>query len=216
MELPTSGQARPPAGRQGRGRISRADLGRTKKNAKKQKQLIIFADESGLSEKPSIRSTWGRQGETPVVVHSHSWAKRSMMGGLIYHWDGTPVKLTFEIIEKSYNLELILRWCQRLVMLLAGAKAVLIWDRLQAHRSKAVRDYLAEHGITVVLLPGYSPHLNPTEWLWANLKGTELANYCPDDIKDAEDEARRGIKRIRRKIPLLTGFLAGAGLSFGK
>ncbi len=137
-----------------------------------------------------------------------------MMGGLIYNWDGTPAKLTFEIIEKSYNLELILRWCQRLVMLLAGAKAILIWDRLQAHRNKTVHDYLAEHGITVVLLPGYSPQLNPTEWLWANLKGTELANYCPEDITDAEHEARRGIKRIRRKSTLMEGFLAGAGLSF--
>lgn len=99
-------------------------------------------------------------------------------------------------------------------MLLAGAKTVLIWDRLQAHRSKSVRDYLAEHGITVVLLPGYSPQIKPTEWLWANLKDTESTNYCPEDIKDVEHETRRGIKRIRRKIPLLTGFFTGAGLFF--
>jgi transposase len=137
-----------------------------------------------------------------------------MMAGLIYHWNGTPAKLTFEIIEQAYRLDDILRWCRRLVRVLAGAKAFLIWDRLQAHRSKVVRAFLAEHGIEVVLLPGYAPQLNPTEWLWANLKGSELANFCAEDITDAENEARRGIRRIRRRPSLLEGFLAGTGLSF--
>ena len=190
-------------------------MGDCQKNAAKHRKLIIFADESGLSERPSIRSTWGQQGKTPVVVHSYSWAKRSMMGGLFYRWDGTPTKLTFEIIKDSYNLESILRWSRRLVKLLAGAPAYLIWDRLQAHRSTAVRAFLLQHGVEVILLPGYSPHLNPTEWLWANLKGKELANFCAEDIADAENEARRGIRRVRQRLSLMAGFLAGAGLSFG-
>jgi len=138
-----------------------------------------------------------------------------MMAGLIYHWSGRPATLTFELIKQSYRLPDILRWCRRLVRVLAGQKAILIWDRLQAHRSTIVLAYLAAHGIDVVFLPGYAPHLNPTEWLWANLKGSELANYCADDITDAEAEARRGAKRIRRRLSLLEGFLAGAGLSFG-
>jgi len=138
-----------------------------------------------------------------------------MMGGLFYRWDGTPAKLTFEIIEDSYNLESIFRWSHRLVKLLAGAPAYLIWDRLQAHRSKAVRAFLLHHGVEVILLPGYSPNLNPTEWLWANLKGKELANFCARDIAEAEDEARRGIRRVRARQALMASFLAGAGLSFG-
>lgn len=138
-----------------------------------------------------------------------------MMGGLIYRWDGAPSRLTFEIIDGAYNLEAIQRWCRKLVRLLAGAKAYLIWDRLQAHRSTAVREFLAQHGVEIILLPGYSPNLNPTEWLWANLKGKELANFCATDITAAEGEARRGIKRIRKRASLMSGFLAGAGLSFG-
>jgi transposase len=138
-----------------------------------------------------------------------------MMAGLIYHWSGRPMKLTFEVIEKAYRLPDIIRWCRRLVQVLAGAKAILIWDRLQAHRSKVVKAFLAAHGVEIVLLPGYAPQLNPTEWLWANLKGCELANFCAEDITDAEIEARRGAKRIRRRPSLLEGFLAGAGLSCG-
>ena len=84
----------------------------SQKKARDQRKLIVFADESGLSERPSIRSTWGRRGQTPAVVHSHRWVKRSMMAGLIYHWSGKPTKLTFEIIENAYKLPDILRWCQ--------------------------------------------------------------------------------------------------------
>lgn len=68
----------------------------------------------------------------------------------------------------------------------------------------------------MILLPGYAPQLNPTEWLWANLKGSELANFCAKDIADAETEARRGARRIRSRLSLLEGFLTGAGLLFGQ
>lgn len=176
--------------------------------------MIIFADESGLSERPSIRSTWAPRGKTPVVVHNFRWYKCSMMGGLIYRPDGASAKLTFEIIEGSYNKESIFSWCQRLVRTLAGTRAHLIWDRLKAHYNKAVRTFLKKHGITVHFLPGYSPNLNPTEWLWANLKGKELANLSAKDIAAASDEAKRGIRRIRSKQSLMKSFLKGAGLSF--
>ena len=36
------------------------------------------------------------------------------------------------------------------------------------------------HWLVVERLPAYAPELNPTEDLWAWLKGTELANLvCP-------------------------------------
>lgn len=190
-------------------------MGGGQKNAKRQRKLIIFADESGLSERPPVRSTWAPKGQTPVLVHSHRWAKRSLMGGLIYHWSGRAKKLTVEIIKRAYRIDDILRWCRRLVRVLKGAKAILIWDRLNSHRNKAVITFLAKHGIEIVLLPAYSPQLNPIEGLWANLKRCELANFCANDISDAEREARRGIKRVRRRHTLMEGFLAGAGLSFG-
>jgi len=177
--------------------------------------LIVFADESGVSEHPPIRSTWGRKGHTPVVVHSYRWAKRSMMAGLIYHWSGRPSRLTFELIDHAYRLDDILRWCRRLIGVLNGTPAILIWDRLPAHRSKAVMALLAQHGVEVVLLPGYAPQLNPTEWLWANLKSSELANFCPEHITEVEHEVRRGVRRVRRRPNLMEGFLKGAGLSIG-
>lgn len=137
-----------------------------------------------------------------------------MAAALVYRHDGTPVNLSFELIKDSYGTPAILRFCKRLVRMLGNKPTFLIWDRLAAHRSKVVRDYLAQHNVEPILLPAYSPDLNPTEWLWANLSGVELANLGADSIEEAEYEARSGIRRVKRKISLLEGFMKGTGLSF--
>jgi len=51
--------------------------------------------------------------------------------------------------------------------------------------------------LTVDRLPGYAPDLNPAEGLWANLKGTELANRCDLEIADTVAAAEHGISRGR-------------------
>lgn len=47
---------------------------------------------------------------------------------------------------------------------------IVVWDNLGAHKLQAVRDRLAEIGVSVVFLPPYSPDLNPIELFWAWLK----------------------------------------------
>jgi len=44
---------------------------------------------------------------------------------------------------------------------------LIIWDGLNAHRSKLVREYLdsAEGAVQMAFLPPYSPDLNPAEYL---------------------------------------------------
>jgi transposase len=61
---------------------------------------------------------------------------------------------------------------------LGGEKATLLWDGLPAHRSTAMRAWLAtqRHWLVVERLPAYAPELNPVEGLWSSLKAVELAN----------------------------------------
>jgi transposase len=50
------------------------------------------------------------------------------------------------------------------------------------HWTYKLRARLDKQGawLTVERLPAYAPELNPVEYLWANLKGTELANFTGD------------------------------------
>ncbi len=43
-----------------------------KKNARRRRALIVFQDESGISQRPSVRRTWAPRGHTPVLVHAAS------------------------------------------------------------------------------------------------------------------------------------------------
>jgi DDE superfamily endonuclease len=67
--------------------------------------------------------------------------------------------------------------------------------------------------LTVERLPAYAPELNPVEYLWANLKGGELANFAGDTVPQVADQVRHGIQRVCDSDTLVMGFLAHTGLS---
>jgi transposase len=62
-------------------------------------------------------------------------------------------------------------------------------------------------------LPSYAPELDPVEGLWANLKGSELANRCCADRTELLATAQVGSIRVRPDPDLLHSFLAGTGLT---
>ena len=68
--------------------------------------------------------------------------------------------------------------------------------------------------LTVERLPGYAPDLNPAELVWGNVKGSELANLCADNLAEVERELRRGLRRVRHSPTLAFAFLRHTGLSF--
>ncbi|MFF4352549.1 transposase [Streptomyces sp. NPDC001530] len=61
---------------------------------------------------------------------------------------------------------------------LVRAPIVLVWDRLNTHVSRRMRQFIAEREwLTVFLLTAYSPDLNPVEGVLAHVKSS-LANLA--------------------------------------
>ena len=44
--------------------------------------MIVFIDESGLSERPTRVRTWAPKGQTPVIQFHFNWTHISMIAGL--------------------------------------------------------------------------------------------------------------------------------------
>jgi DDE superfamily endonuclease/Winged helix-turn helix len=84
------------------------------------------------------------------------------------------------ITAGNYDTDSLIEVMGELRRFLGGEKATLLWDGLPAHRSRAMRAWLAtqRHWLVVERLPAYAPELNPTEGLWSSLKAVELANLC--------------------------------------
>lgn len=196
--------------------LGRSKMAPGKKNARRRKAWIFFQDESGVSQRPSIRRTWAPKGETPVLIHAFNWSTISVCAAMGFRWDGRRSQLFFQTRKGSYNSESLIAFLQDLRRHLRGRKAILVWDGLPAHKSIVMQEYLHSQRswLRVEPLPGYAPDLNPVETLWGNVKGQELANRCSEDLDEVETAVGSGFKRVRKSRTLPFSFLKHAGLTF--
>jgi transposase len=172
-------------------------------------------DESGFSESPVVRRCWAPRGKTPVLrPKGRNWHWISAVGALAYRRDGRSARVLLMLQRGAIRTAGVMRFLRHLRRHVAG-RVILIWDGLQAHRAKAVREWAAEnkHWLRIEVLPAYAPELNPVEGLWAWLKGTCLANVCTEELGDLTSRVRNGAKRARHKQTLLRAFLAKSDLS---
>jgi hypothetical protein len=178
-------------------------------------QHRVFFDESGISLIPPVRRTWSPRGRTPILRHRIAWKRASMAAALGYYANGTKARLCFHLQQDAYDTDTLIGVLEQLAGFYAGQRVVLLWDGLSSHWSYKMRAHLHEHRhwLTMERLPAYAPELNPVEYLWANLKGAELANYTADTVAEVADQAGHGIQRVCDSDSLALGFLAHTGLS---
>src|SRR6516225_3669496 len=133
---PEAGSARPGARPRRYRTLAQAHLAGAKKNAAREGRLIVFIDESGVSERPTRVRTWGLKGQTPVVQFHFNWHQLSLIAGM--HFTGMCFRLHEGAIAKEQVVEF-------LKALLAHFRRplLILWDRSQPHRSILVRDYVA-------------------------------------------------------------------------
>jgi transposase len=183
-------------------------LARVKKKSVKERRTLVFVDESGLSERPSVVRTWAPKGQTPQLVFSHSWGKISVIAGIT--WREFYFRLYRGSIKGRQAAEFLGHLRRQI-----GPKLWVIWDGLAVHRSRTVQRHVQQTRGQVVLarLPADAPELNPVEYIWGHLKGHALANFCPKDLAHLGREARRQLRRSQRRRTLIRAFWQQAELS---
>ena len=95
-----------------------------------------------------------------------------------------------------------------------GTPLLVVWDRLNAHRSRATTAFIAAHAqdYAVAYLPAYAPELNPEEQCNALVKRA-MANALPGSVDDLHRLARREFGRLKRHPEMIVRFFRHAGLS---
>ncbi len=139
----------------------------------------------------------------------------SMSGVLAYRPDRSEAAFCFGMKKGAYNTESLIEFLGELHDHFDGDSVTVIWDKLSAHRSGTMKQWLAtqRHWLRVEYLPGYAYDLNPVEQVWGNVKSTELANLCPDTLDEAHAAADTGLTRIGSDYDLCFNFLDHTGLS---
>ncbi len=90
---------------------------------------------------------------------------------------------------------------------------LIIWDRLNVHRSREVTHFIAAHtrDYAVAYLPAYAPELNPEEQANAWVK-RRMANALPASITELSTLARASFRHLQARPTLIRHFFQHAGL----
>lgn len=162
-----------------------------------------------MSQRPHRCRTWSRRGETPVLQYNFNWKTLSAIAGITFH------NFYFRLCPGSVKSPQVVEFLQALMRHISEP-LLIVWDRLAAHRSRLVRDFIGEQDrrLWVEYLPPYAPELNPVEYIWGYWKQHELPNVCPKDYWNLSETARKTLKRMRRRPRLITAFWKQAELSF--
>src|ERR671916_692226 len=134
--------------------------------ARRARGVIFWGDETGLRSDDVRGRGYAPRGRTPVVRVCQKRASLSLISAVANRGE-----LRWMIVDGAVNAPTLIRFLGRLVRD-ARRQVFLILDRLQAHRARLTRDWLADHRseIEVHYLPPYSPELNPDEGVHADLK----------------------------------------------
>ena len=134
--------------------------------AKVEGGVIFWGDESGLRSDDVRGRSYAPRGETPVVRPNHRRANVGLVSAVTNRGE-----VRWMVLDGAIKAPTLIRFLERLVRD-AGRKVFLILDRLQVHRARLVRDWLAgrEDQIEVFHLPAYSPELNPDEGVNGDVK----------------------------------------------
>lgn len=190
------------------------NLAEAVKKGARVRATLCFYDESGFSERPTVRRTWGKRGMTPVIRSTGSWKNISATGMVATDAAMKRVRALCTFTKGAVRQEDTLRTLHHLLRHITGPIA-LFWDGLAQHRAKIVREFLGERKNRFVIVerfPAYAPELNPQEYVWAALKTKGMANFCPKASGDLERRAKSSVKRIQNSPHILRGALKKSGL----
>jgi len=180
------------------------------KLAKRDGATIYFGDESSIRSDTHSGTTWALTGKTPVVETTGARFSINMVSAV-----SAKGLLRFMTFEGRMNADRFIEFLKRLIYR-AATPIFLILDGHPVHKSKRVKDYVASTAgqLRLFILPPYSPHLNPDEWVWNWLKRHKLGKACvagPNQFRTLVDRYLRSLQKLPA---LIRGFFADRHLAY--
>jgi transposase len=147
---------------------------------------IYFQDEARFGQKGTITRVWAPRGTRPRAVRQIRYTSLYVLVAVCMTTGATSALLMPELNAEVLNLFLE----QMSRELPAGVHAVLIWDGAGYHTSQ---DLKVPSNISLILLPPYSPELNPVENLWHYVRAHHWSNRAYQDYDELESEAAKSL-----------------------
>ena len=146
--------------------------------------------------------------KTPVIRRKLSYTHLSAISAI-----SMSGELYLAVQDHSYKGPDAIRFLEQLLAQIPG-KLLVIWDGAPIHRSRAVKEWLAQGAVSRIQLeqlPGYAPELNPDEGVWRYLKRIELKNVICADLGHLLSEFWAAVERLLAKPDVLRSCIREVG-----
>ncbi|MDP4028286.1 MAG: IS630 family transposase [Gallionella sp.] len=180
------------------------------KQAKAEGAEISFWDESGFRADSVQGKTWAPVGQTPVV--SVPGQRQSISAASAVSAKGA---FWFATYKGALSGDLFVELLKKL-MYRRKKPLHLVLDGLPAHKTKAVKAYVAstEGKLALHFLPGYAPELNPDELVWSHAKRTGNARRPLQKGEKLEQRVAAQLAEIGNDAKLVRSFFKHPSVAY--
>jgi transposase len=183
-------------------RWEREDYPAIAREAKRVGARVFFGDEAGMRSDHHAGTTWAPIARTPTVPTTGQRFGLNMLSALAP--DG---RFFFMLHEGRVTADVFIDFCERLLHDHGDRPVFLVVDGHSTHKARVVREFVeAKAGrLKLFILPPYSPHLNPDEQVWGNVKA-RVAKQSVVNKMDLKQKVLGALERLRALPELVAGF----------
>jgi len=181
-----------------------------KKLAKKEKATIYFGDEASIRSDHHHGATWSPVGTTPVIETTGARFSIQMVSAV-----SAKGSFRFMTFKGRMNGDRFIEFLRRLIY--RQSKPIfLVLDGHPVHKSKKVTDFVAstEGKLRLFILPPYSPHLNPDEWVWNWLKNHKLGRASISGPDQFRSIVKKYLCQLCKLKKVIKGFFQDKHLAY--
>jgi transposase len=170
--------------------------------AKQENAEIHWGDEMGLRSDHQAGTSYSRRGKTPVVMGTGRRFGCNMISTITNL--GT---LRFMVFKERFTTPVFIKFLSRLIRS-TKRKVYLIVDSHPVHKSAKARQWVESHQdrIQMFFLPGYSPELNPDEYLNNDVKANAVGRVRPDNQQAMMHQVRTYLSSTQRDPRLVSRY----------
>jgi transposase len=167
--------------------------------ARREKALIFWADEMGLRGDHAAGRSFSPQGQTPVIAGTGQRFRCNLISAITNRG-----QLQFMVFKQRFTTAVFLKFLRRLLRQ-NRRRIFLILDSHPVHVAQATCRWFKSHrdALRVYFLPGYSPELNPDEYLNQDVKTNAVGRTRPLDRKEMIDNIRAYLRSTQANRSLV-------------
>ena len=179
--------------------------------ARREKADFYFGDAAHMRSDHHAGRTWGKKGETPVVLSTGARYRVSLISAVT-----SRGYMRFMIKKKGgVNADVFIAFLRRL-MIGSKNRIFLIVDRGPAHIAKKTKAFIASLGgqLRLFYLPPYSPDTNPDELVWKHLKADTVGRTSITSLDDFNEKVRSSMLALQRSPAKIRAFFQKPSLRY--